>query len=150
MATILPETIPQTTRSERNIDITVSATALLPEIISSVSASLDTDDPLIVITPGETEVSIVGTYNDPFEDFFTYVEKGSSNLLETPKTVKGVSNLPLKKDFYELNQDQNRLATKTYTITVNFEVGDPQTFTLTHDILNDLEGIRSFVASYYE
>jgi hypothetical protein len=153
MATISPEIISDTTRASKSINVTITATpgtGMPPEIISSVTATLDAIEPGVTITSRASSVSIVGTYKDPFEDFLTYVERGSSNLLETPKVVKGISNLPPQKDFYELNQDRNRLITKTYTITVNFESGAPQTFTLTQDILNDLEGMRSFVSSYYE
>lgn len=150
MATISPETISDTTRSAKSINIVVTATAAGGEIISSVGATLDASEPGIRITSGASSVSIVGTYKDPFEDYLTYVERGSSDKLETPKVVRGISNLPPQKDFYELDQDQNKLSTRTYTITVNFEIGAPQTFTLTQDILNDLEGMRSFVSSYYE
>lgn len=150
MATILPETIPDTTRSAKAINITVTVTPGMGETILSIGATLDSTEPGIKITSGETSVSIVGTYKDPFEDFLTYVERGSSNLLETPKTVKGISNLPPQKDFYDLNQDKNKTAVRTYTITVNFMSGPAGTFTLTHNILNDLEGMRSFVSSYYE
>jgi len=150
MATILPETIPDTTRAAKSINVIITATPGMGENILSVGATLDSTEPGIKITSGETSVSIVGTYKDPFEDFLTYVERGSSNLLETPKTVKGISNLPPKKDFYELNQDKNKIVVKTYTITVNFMSGPAETFILTHNILNDLEGMRSFVSSYYE
>jgi hypothetical protein len=150
MATISPEIIPDTTRAVKSINIVVTATPVIGQIILSVNATLDSIEPDVKITSGETSVSIVGTYKDPFEDFLTYVERGSSNLLETPKTVEGISNLPPQKDFYELNQDRKRLAVRTYTITVNFMSGPAETFILTHDILNDLEGMRSFVSSYYE
>jgi hypothetical protein len=82
-------------------------------------------------------------------DLFTYVERGSSNLLETPTTVRGTSKLPPDKDFYNLNQDTRDRITRTYTITVTYDGGATEDFTVTHDIVNTLEAIRSFVASYY-
>jgi len=150
MATISPEIIPDTTRESRTVNVIITAIPGMAEIISSVSASLDIVEPDVIITSGESSVSIVGTYKDPFEDFLTYVERGSSNLLETPKVVKSISNLPPQKDFYELDQDRNDFVTRTYTITVNLNSGSSETFILTHNILNDLEGMRLFVSSYYE
>ena len=148
MATISPTTITDTQRPG-TINVTIEATGSFAEIITSVSATIDANEPSIVITPGVTSVSIVGSYKDAFEDLLTYIERGSSNLIETPKVAKGISNLPPNKDFYQLNQDQRDFVRRTYTITVNFQTGDPETFTVTHDILNNLEGIRSFVSSYY-
>ena len=41
----------------------------------------------LTITPGTTSVSISGTFDDPFSDSFTYVDKGGTNLVDTPTTV---------------------------------------------------------------
>jgi hypothetical protein len=148
MATISPTTITDTVRPG-TVNVTIEAIGDLAEIITSVSATIDANEPSIRITPGVTSVSIVGSYKDAFEDLLTYIERGSSNLIEIPKVANGISNLPPNKDFYQLDQDQRGFVRRTYTVTVNFQTGDPETFTLTHDILNSLDGITSFVSSYY-
>jgi len=149
MATITPTTITDTTRASKTINIIINVTPGTGEIIDSVGAIIDTDEPSVLITPGQTSVSIVGSYRDPFKDILTYVEKGSSNVLETPVVVEGIANLPPNKDFYDLKQDQSQQSVRTYTITVNLKSGSPQTFTLTHKILNDLDSMQSFIASYF-
>lgn len=146
--TVPTSEILQTTRSAKSVNATITASVDMGETLQSVTATIDASEPGVVITSATNSVSIVGTYKDPFEDSFTYVEKGSSNLIETPKVVLGISNLPLKKDYYELNQDQRKLSTRTYTVLVSTNLGVDE-FIVTHDILNDLDGMTTFVASYY-
>ena len=141
--------IQETTRTARAVNATITATADAGEIIESVSASLNVSEPNIVITDGEESVTIIGTYLDPFLDTFRYVSKGSSNLLESPSTAIGVANMPPNKDLYELDQDRRQDTTKYFTITVVSDLGT-ETFNVTQKILNDLEGIRSFMETYYD
>jgi len=144
-----PTAIIETTRSLLSVDASVTASADEGEIIESVTASLNTVEPNIVITGGEESVNIAGTYSDPFLDTFRYVSKGSSNKIETPTSVVGISNMPENKDLFELDQDTRKDTTKYFTITVVSNVGS-NTFNVTHKILNDLEGIRSFMDTYYD
>ena len=72
----------------------------------------------LTITPGTTSVSISGTFNDPFSDSFTYVDKGGTNLVDTPTTVIGVSNVPPNKEYYLLDQDTRNYVIVTFTILV--------------------------------
>ena len=72
----------------------------------------------LTITPGTTSVSISGTFNDPFSDSFTYVDKGGTNLVDTPTTVVGASNVPANKEFYLLDQDTRNYVIVTFTIQV--------------------------------
>jgi len=145
-----PETeIEETSRAVRTINATITAsTDDMMEIIESVSATIEENEPNVVITAGITSVSIVGTYIDPFEDSFTYVERGSSNLIEDPKTVIGVANMPPNKDFYDLTQDTREESIRHYKITVKTDL-TTQEFDVTHKIYNEWEGIRTFVANYY-
>jgi len=142
--------IPEVVRNQ-SFSASVSASADDTEVIEQVTATLQgTAESGIIITPGETSVSISGRYADAFVDLFTFVERGSSNLLETPTTVRGVSKLPPDKDFFDLDQDTRGRITRTYTITVTYDGGTTEDFTITHDIVNTLEAIRRFVASYYD
>ena len=109
----------------------------------------------LTITPGQNQVSISGTFDDPFSDSFTYVEKGSTNLVETPTTIIGVSNMPANKEYYLLDQDTRNYVIVTFTIvvTVDSTIGNTtstETFTATLQVNNEWEGIRSFVDTYYD
>ena len=109
----------------------------------------------LTITPGQNQVSISGTFDDPFSDSFTYVEKGSTNLVETPTTIIGVSNVPANKEYYLLDQDTRNYVIVTFTIVVTIDstIGNTtstETFTATLQVNNEWEGIRSFVDTYYD
>ena len=110
----------------------------------------------LTITPGTSSVSISGTFNDPFSDSFTYVEKGGTDLEDTPTTVVGVSNMPAGKDFYFLDQDTRWYVIVTFTIEVVETAPSPYTgsntatFYPTLRVENSWEGIRSFVDTYYD
>ena len=122
---------------------------------SVVGGSTDLTSTL-TITPGTTSVNISGTFDDPFSDSFTYVEKGGTDLVDTPTTVIGVSNMPAGKDFYFLDQDQRWYVLVTFTIQVVEIAPSPYTGsntvtkTATLRVKNSWEGIRSFVDTYYD
>ena len=109
----------------------------------------------LTITPGTTSVNISGTFDDPFSDSFTYVDKGGTNLVDTPTTVIGVSNVPANKEFYLLDQDTRNYVIVTFTIevVVTTTIGGATstvTKTATLQVNNEWEGIRSFVDTYYD
>jgi len=109
----------------------------------------------LTITPGTTSVNISGTFDDPFSDSFTYVDKGGTNLVDTPTTVVGVSNVPANKEFYLLDQDTRNYVIVTFTIevVVTTTIGGATstvTQTATLQVNNEWEGIRSFVDTYYD
>jgi len=119
--------------------------------ITLVDAVLEGNQDFITITPGETSVTISGQYADPFLNIFTYVTRGSSDLLETPVSVEGTENLPDAVDWYNLNQDQQLSVTRTFTIKVylNDNETPAEEFEITQDVLNDYEFVRQFVTNYY-
>jgi hypothetical protein len=142
-------TIPKTTRTSKSVSSTVVATGS-PEVISSISGILlGQAEQVTIQSTGVDTLSIIGTYNDPFNDTFTYVSKGSSDKIESPSTISGVSNVPPKKDLFKIGQDTSAKQTKTYSITVKHDLGQ-DTFQITHDIENEWEGIRSFMTNYYK
>ena len=109
----------------------------------------------LTITPGTTSVNISGTFDDPFSDSFTYVDKGGTNLVDTPTTVIGVSNMPPNKEYYLLDQDTRNYVIVTFTILVEVTttIGGATstvTKTATLQVNNEWEGIRSFVDTYYD
>ena len=120
------------------------------DTITNVTASVAGSQPDLVITSGTTSVNIGGTLTDPFNDQFTYVEKGTDASLypKTPVTVTKISNMPSDKLMYNLEQDNTTPYTETFTITVTADTGTT-TFTLELKINNAYEGIRSFISNYY-
>ena len=121
---------------------------------SVVGGSTDLTSTL-TITPGTTSVNISGTFDDPFSDSFTYVDKGGTNLVDTPTTVIGVSNVPPNKEYYLLDQDTRNYVIVTFTILVEVTttIGGATstvTQTATLQVNNEWEGIRSFVDTYYD
>ena len=147
-----PTEVQETTRALRSINATVTAsTDDILETINFVTATLSgVVEPGLTITPGNTSVTIIGTYEDPFSDIFTFVSKDSSTKLETPTSVIGITNMPANKELFNLNQDLTQIETKTFNITVTYNTSLTQGFTVTQDILNELEGIRSFMDNYYD
>ena len=145
-----------------NQTVSASATPTAPATdanVTNVTASVAGTQPNLVITPGTTSVNIGGTLQDPFEDQFTYVEKGTDDSLypKIPVTVTKVDNMPSDKLLYNLNQDNTSPYIETFTVTVQWEQGTagnlvaqtPVTFTLELKINNEYEGIRSFISNYY-
>ena len=144
-----------------NQTVSASATATSPNVanVTNVTASVAGTQPNLVITSGTTSVNIGGTLQDPFEDQFTYVEKGTDDSLypKIPVTVTKVDNMPSDKLLYNLNQDNTTPYIETFTVTVQWEEGPvgnlvaqtPVTFTLELKINNEYEGIRSFISNYY-
>ena len=103
-----------------NQTVSASATPTAPADtanVTNVTASVAGTQPNLVITPGTTSVNIGGTLQDPFEDQFTYVEKGTDDSLypKIPVTVTKVDNMPSDKLLYDLNQDNTSPYIETFT-----------------------------------
>lgn len=139
--------IEETTRAIRTVDATITASADDGEIINLVDCVGESG---LTITPGNTSVTIVGKFTDPFVDTFKYVSKGSSDKIEDATVVVGVANMPRDKELYDLSQDTKLFELKTFTITVTYDDTETQQFIVTQKIINDLEGIRSFMDTYYD
>ena len=145
---------PDTDEDITNVTCTAVTYSYYNASDSTVGGATDITSTL-TITPGQNQVSITGTFDDPFSDSFTYVEKGSTNLVETPTTIIGVSNMPANKEYYLLDQDTRNYVIVTFTIVVTIDstIGNTtstETFTATLQVNNEWEGIRSFVDTYYD
>jgi len=120
------------------------------EEINSVTAVINQTEDNVTITGGDTSVSIVGTYANPFSDTFTYVDGDSSDKLMTPITVVSEDNVPEDKIFFTLSQDTSASVNRTYTVTVTYNESSTETFTVTHTINNEFDAIKTFVDTYYD
>ena len=142
-----------------NQTVSASCSVASPNVcnVTNVTASVQGNQPDLVITTGSTSVSITGSIEDPFVDEFKYVEQGESDKSSTPVTVQRLVNMPPDKVMFDLNQDNTSYTTETFTVTVQWESGPagnltaqaPATFTLELKIYNEWEGIRSFISNYY-
>lgn len=146
-----PPELGAVTRPNFSINETITAIPDDPVVdeIESVTATVDGVEPDLVITDGVDSVTISGSYQDPFEDVFTYVDDGESDKTMTPVVVTGIPNVPDGKKLYDLVQDMTDPYVKTFTVVVTYGGGQTETFEVTQDINNEFEGIRSFMANYY-
>jgi hypothetical protein len=125
------------------------------EVIEQVSAELlGVADPKITTTPGISSVLISGKHTTAFQDVFTYVSVGSSNLIEDAKTAVGAAFLPDPSNMYDLNQDGALENVRQFKITVTYYIS-PQIntklfaeFTVPQTVNNSLEAVRQFMANY--
>jgi len=103
----------------------------------------------ILIANGSSSVTISGRHTTAFaSDEVKYVERGSSDILQTPVIVYNFVDVPPDKDIYEANQDPSNGVTRTYTVEVNSSEG-PATFTFTQMVLNDVTVAYNFLRDYY-
>ncbi len=142
MATASPSVLNPVSIGE-NFTATVTIVPDMFETISSVSGSLNGNpiEPGITITGGTSTVTISGKHELTFTDIFNYTEPGETDPV---KTVISRGNMPPDKNLFELSQDQRKSETRTYTLVVN----GSSTLTVTQEVLNPLEAIRSFMANY--
>ena len=121
--------------------------------IQSITAVLTGELDPITITTDTSSITISGKYLSGFEDVLTYVPPDESNRTTEPITVVGFNNLPGGQNLYNLDQDQNQFIFREYDVTVVY-VNDTtleeitESAILTHEVLNDLEAVRSFMANY--
>ena len=123
---------------------TIAAVGDLGEVINSVVVSGTNIDSGITIS-GDV---ISGKYVEAFNDKVHYVSKGSSDLLETPEVVVGAGNVPPNKDIIKFETDSTSFVTKTYTATVTYNTSTTQSFTFTHQVNNDFDGLITFLTNY--
>jgi len=134
--------------------VTVSVPAREEETftVTDIQIQLIGDQEPITISVSEPTISFSGTYLSGFEDVFTFVPPGQSNKTTTP-IDSNISDLPEGQDLFNLNQDQKHFIPREYDVTVTYVEDTTQTVTvenliLTHEVFNDLEAMRSFMANY--
>ena len=138
----------------RNTDFNFTVNVSAPGDITSIDVVLTGEPEPINISIASSSFTVSGQYLTGFTDTLTYVSEGSSDLIEDPTSVVGIENMPADKALFDLDQDRKQSLTRSYTVTVKYT--DDETMstatsqsTLNHVVLNDLEGIRSFMANYF-
>ena len=130
-------------------DMFTATVSVIPEpleTITSVTGSLSGTplEPGITITGGSNSIIISGKHQYTFTDVFTYTEPEFTDLEVTPSQVTGRGNLPQDKNLFNLNQDKRKSEIRTYNLVINGNA----TLTVTQEVLNPLEAMRSFMANY--
>jgi hypothetical protein len=147
--TLDPTPLPPATRQqqfEQPVSVSVEGTILQLDVVL-----LGNQDEIEIVTNSNGFV-IKGRYVSGWEDVFTYVEAGESDLTDTPKTAIDISNMPPDKNLYDLDQDTKQSIFREYTLTIKYadetaaEITEVVDFT--HEVQNDLEAMRSFMANY--
>lgn len=150
--TLDKEELTDITRPNFEINETITAIPDDPSVdtLENVTATFEGVEPNLVITNGTESVSITGSFQDPFEDVFTYVDDGESDKTMTPIVVSGIPNVPEGKKLFDLDQDMSDPYVKTFNVVVTYGGGQTETFEVTQNINNEFEGIRSFMDTYYD
>jgi hypothetical protein len=119
--------------------------------VVAVTAELVGDpDSGIVVTPGETSVTISGRHITGFVDKLTYVDDGQSDKTQTPKTAIGIQNMPQGQNLFNLDQDPKKSLERQFKIIVTLSDDSTETAVLTQTVENDLDSIKDFMGSYFK
>lgn len=135
--------------ADRNTSFSRSIVVSSEDPIVSITATNDFGTTGLTINVIGSTISISGTFVDVFRDEFNYVDRGSSNLLQTPQTSIGVFRLPPNKDFFNLDQDPIDDINITWTITV-VTTTSTEIFTLTQLLRNNWQFLANFIEQYYD
>lgn len=128
---------------------TISFSGDALEIFLSANGVKNFVDGNVYVTNGVSSVTISGKHVTGFaQDEVKYVEKGSSDRLQTPTVVYNIADTPPNKDVYEVNQDPTEGITRTYTVTVVYDTGS-QEFTFSQYVRNDVTVGYNFLKDYY-
>jgi hypothetical protein len=141
-----------------NFSETITFTANASENIFSSNCTKNFVDSNVIVTNGVSSITISGYHNTAFsigEVFYEikYVEKGSSDLLETPTVLTNnvrppFSDIPDNKDVISVGQDQTEPKIRTYYANVTSNVG-VTSFTFFQRINNDTTSANNFFGGYH-
>lgn len=144
--------LPSVVRYENfNVVVTFAGTDMQgnPAIISSANCVKNFVDSEVLVANGISSVTISGRHTTAFaNDEVKYVEKGSSDILQTPVIVDNFFEVPPDKDLFEVNQDPSPGVTRTYTFYVTSNIGSEE-ITLSQFVDNDVTAGYNFLTGYY-
>lgn len=146
-----PELLSPATRGV-NFSMSISFSGDEDETVTSVVATLEGEQDEIVITSSSSSFTVSGKYISGWQDVFTYVEAGESDKTDTPKSAINIANMPDQKNLYDLAQDQTESIIRTYNVTVEYDSlvgpGGSSTFSIPHQVNNNLDAMKIFMAEY--
>ena len=121
------------------------------ESLSSVTIVADIADGSISLNNGTSSCSITGNYTLDLFDSITikYVDKGSSDKIQTPVVVNKTNLVPANKDVFKVSSDPNIKKTITYTVTATTNQGSSATSTYTYDVIQTYDAIKGWIQDYF-
>lgn len=135
--------------SSESFDPVSNTIVISPGEVYSVNCVPNFLDVEIVIANGTSSFTVGGMHTTAFSaDEVKYVEKGSSDILETPTVINNFADVPLNKDIFEANQDPSEKTIRTYTVYVNSSVGSAN-LTYTQTVENDVTAGYNFLRNYF-
>ena len=148
--------VPETTRVG-TINATFTASSDGETITSTTST---THGGITVTSTSATTVTAVGTYEDVFEDQFTTVDTGTSNLEQSGANGGNCVDIHANKSsklIYDVTQDTAAFYTLTYVVTVSWvdtrEGADPtsgsENFNVTHKVLQNYQYLKECIETFY-
>jgi len=144
----------------RGVQFTQTATVSIQQtemesfsLIEITDVNLLGDPDTVGVTIDDENIIFDGTYVSGWDDLFTFVPPGESNKTTDPTTVVGAADLPSGQDLFDLDQDQKHFIFREYEVTVDYQNDTTseiitETGILVHEVFNDLEAIRAFMANY--
>lgn len=137
---------------EQSVTVSVPSTETETFTVMDIDVQLLGDEEPIDVTVSVPTINFDGTYFSGWDDVFTYVPPGESDKTVEP-TSTDLANLPDGQGLFNLDQDQKHFIPRDYSVTATYTADSTgaestETATLTHEVFNDLEAIRSFMANY--
>jgi hypothetical protein len=119
--------------------------------IVSMTVKADAESADVVLTDGVDSCSVTGEYsNDLFPGLvIRYVDKGESDLTQTPVEVTSIDDVPDKKEVLSVTPSSVTELLVTYTVTAEDITGDVETATYTYTVEHDHDPYKNFINDYF-
>lgn len=139
--------------STTTVNPTTGVSTTVTGTIVSANCVKNFVDANIVVANGDINnsmtVTISGIHKTAFSaDEIRYVEKGSSDLLQTPTILYNISDVPPNKDLYYMDQDPADFVVRTYTVDVVSTLSSA-TLIFTQTVINDVTVGYNFLRNYF-
>jgi len=133
------------------VDFQFSAVSDLGSVVS-MTVEADAESSGITLTDGVDSCSVVGEYsNDLFPGLvIKYVDKGESDLTQTPVEVTSIDDVPDKKEVLSVTPSSVVELLVTYTVTATDDLGETETATYTYTVEHDHDPYKNFINDYFE
>jgi hypothetical protein len=116
---------------------------------TSITVTPDVADTNVTITTTNSSFTFSGKYVAGFIDTIKYVEKGSSDLAQTPTVLNSLYNVPANKDLFYILGDSRQSITINYTVNAVFSNSSYNTFNITRTVNNDGISVYNFLTNYF-
>lgn len=116
---------------------------------ASITVTPSVADSNVSISKTTGSFTFSGKYVAGFIDTIKYVEKGSSDLAQTPTVFNSLYNVPANKDLFYVLGDTRQSITIDYTVNAVFSNSSYNTFTISRTVNNDGVSVYNFLTDYF-